>query len=1006
MVTVGPNLMPFRDWTNSLSRRDIPRIAQRFSVGFSRANVRVPKGRLTTKLRGVLCLTLALVIATAIWTGLCLSASGSQVPFISPNAVVVLLSGLPGDVESENDYKDNLEGWLKIVRDSGQAQRVIALADGAESGPTPSKAGATVIKANRDNFKALCQTVAGTTNPLVVIAWGHGGRQGSTPVFHVRGPRLMPTDFKALAECASRTDSEWVLFFRGSGAFARDLAGARRQILSSECETVFNSDPAGMSLLLKLARANLSQSFQSLSAEFGRALGAWYEERHLARTEEPTLWLAEQKPQLLAPASENVADTAAAQTTNTSDQTPNTKHQIPNKLQAPEPNGDLGTNGTEIADNKATGSPYSAATNSDSTLDTRHSTSDGFPPRVQPQDYPGAVGVVLRRHLAYTLGNNPAIASEQDEYIQILSPEGKHLGDFDIAYSAPFEDIAFLDCEVLHADGKIERLDPEAIREAREPTVGDYQTGQRKFFSLPGVVPGAVLHVRYRTQWKQFPLPHISLEIPVDQSLPAVDCSLEVRVPREAPFHYTFENIRAPDPTVEQTTYGTRYGWHFSKLEERDRELLSSPRHDARLLVSTFHDWGTFSEWYQRISKLADEITPEISAKAKELTREAPDKRAKVLAVYDFVASLRYVAVPMGVNSFRPHAAAHVLENQFGDCKDKANLFNTLLRALNIEAELTLVPRFSQAHDDLPGLAFNHAISKVILDNQTLWIDTTDEVCRFGMLPPGDPGRKVLVIAGSRHDQAEGGSADGSTHGAGQPRLVSTGRNQGKSGLTQLPVPDAKDHVLKLRGRVNCSAPGATLPMSLEATATGFPDYELRAAARGAKEQNASVPLLAAKFRPAAGTFALEDQRATPVSNLDEDFRWDADGQSVGLCWSDDRTWLLHSPFWLPKQWDQALHHRKSALFLNDGYPLTLEQEFDFELPPGTQIKTLPAAAESKAQPFRWRIEWKKSGALGLTAHFNVELERGELSQSETPLFQQQLRELLGAMAANVVISK
>jgi DNA polymerase III sliding clamp (beta) subunit (PCNA family) len=61
--------------------------------------------------------------------------------------------------------------------------------------------------------------------------------------------------------------------------------------------------------------------------------------------------------------------------------------------------------------------------------------------------------------------------------------------------------------------------------------------------------------------------------------------------------------------------------------------------------------------------------------------------------------------VPLGVNSHRPHAAANVLRNQYGDCKDKANLLNTLLRSLGLDAQLVLVPRFSQAHEAAPGLA-------------------------------------------------------------------------------------------------------------------------------------------------------------------------------------------------------------------------------------------------------------------------------------------------------------
>src|SRR5713226_9446155 len=67
---------------------------------------------------------------------------------------------------------------------------------------------------------------------------------------------------------------------------------------------------------------------------------------------------------------------------------------------------------------------------------------------------------------------------------------------------------------------------------------------------------------------------------------------------------------------------------------------------------------------------------------------------------------------------------------------------------------------------------------------------------------------------------------------------------------------------------------------------------------------------------------------------------------------------LLHSPFWLPKEWDLALHQRKGALFLNEGYPLTLDEEFAFELPTKVQVFELPGLAENDQEPLRWRIEW------------------------------------------------
>ncbi|PYJ03063.1 MAG: hypothetical protein DME25_13670, partial [Verrucomicrobia bacterium] len=607
--------------------------------------------------------------------------------FLPPQVTVVLLVGLPGDLESENTYRDQLQSWLEIVRSDGRAQRVFVLCDNPESaglaatgggrgtertnrtdgaeasGRRPEPALMTVLKADRTNFLSLGQSLAGRTNPLEVIAWGHGGKQGSSSVFHVRGPRITAADFKALALQAGAADSRWILMFRGSGIFAGQLAGEGRQILSSESDTMFTSDPVGMSLLLKLARAGPTispagpkafeaGSFRVLGEQFGRAVAAWYKDRNLALTEEPTLWVGDEKPRMLAPAAEA------------------------GSLASIEPGEHPAKAATPTTDEPKETSAKRAGEATAATSDLPAAWKEIV--KVDPQKYPQADAAILRRRVSYTLGSSPALASEEDEFTQILTAEGKRFGDFDISYSPPFEDITFLDCEVLRPDGKLTRLDPEAIREAGEEPVGDYQRGRRKFFSLPGVVPGTVLHVRYRTQWKTFPLPHVSLEIPLERESPVLESNIEVSVPKNEPFHFALDPAQASDPldtrhptrgadpTVKQTTYGAIYSWRFRDLPAREHELLSSPGQRSALLISTFADWATFADWYGRISKLADEITPEIAAKAAELTREAKSDRDKVLALYNYVTRLRYVAVPLGVNSFRPHAAAKVLQNQFG----------------------------------------------------------------------------------------------------------------------------------------------------------------------------------------------------------------------------------------------------------------------------------------------------------------------------------------------------
>ncbi len=891
----------------------------------------------------VACLILSLLL-TGLQNAACAHA-------VFPNAcTVVLLSGLPGDIESENSYRDQMQSWVDLAGRSGQVERLFVLCDQPEAVKLPPKLDSKAIKGDRQGLMSVGEALAGQNKSVVVVAWGHGSQQGSTPVFHVRGPRIKPEDFSTIAEKLGESESRWILLFRGSGIFGQKLAKDHRTIIASEFETAFTSDPIGMPLLIKLLTTGKEQSFEQLASDFGGATAAWYQERSLARTEEPTLWSGSNTPRLLISGSGGRG--------------------------VQERGSELSQEAQEKGNGRGTSEDMTKPQKDGSSVAPGGELSGAWTQikKVNPEKYPEADGVILAQTLRCTIGSRPAVVTEQEKFIQILTAEGKSLGDFDVSFAPPAEELEFLDCEVLSPGGKLVRLEPEAIRDAREQELGDYQRLHRKIFSLPGVVPGAVLHVRFRTEWKEFPLPSVSLPFSVGDQLPAIRSLIQVGVRKETPFHFAFQNVSAPDPIIKTSGYSTSYSWTLENVPAHRNEVLSAPGQTPRLLVSTFPDWKAFAEWYGRISRLTDEVTPAIVAEAKRLTANARSDREKVRALYDYVTGLRYVAVPLGINSVRPHAAANVLQNQYGDCKDKANLLNTLLHAVNIEAHLVLVPRFSQAYEAVPGLAFNHAISRVKLADETLWVDTTDDVCRFGMLPPGDAGRNVLPIDSS-------------------------------SALAQLPLPSPDQHSLSLQGQIAWSENPEGMPVEFRATAKGYPDYEFRATAREAREHRASLPLLAARFRPLAGTFALTTQSSTRVSDLQEDFQWHAEGACLGLGSRVGNKAQLRPPFWIPREWELALHRRHTPLFLNQGYPLKLQQQFEFALPPGSKAPVLPKICESGQAPLRWRVEWSTVSHDKIQARFSAELPRGELTDAETVVFQEQLRGLLPVLASEASVT-
>ena len=90
--------------------------------------------------------------------------------------------------------------------------------------------------------------------------------------------------------------------------------------------------------------------------------------------------------------------------------------------------------------------------------------------------------------------------------------------------------------------------------------------------------------------------------------------------------------------------------------------------------------WQGIGEWYDALAHDRLVATPEIAAKAAELTAGKTDFYDKAEAIAEFVQQqIRYFAVEMGVGGYQPHAAADVFHGTYGDCKDKATLLSAML---------------------------------------------------------------------------------------------------------------------------------------------------------------------------------------------------------------------------------------------------------------------------------------------------------------------------------------
>src|SRR5215472_8704133 len=83
------------------------------------------------------------------------SAFARAQPLFTSGSTVVLVSGLPGDVESDNDYRAQMKDWLEVVQRSGSVKRLFILCDEPGSVVAPTGIETKVLKASRENWLAL-----------------------------------------------------------------------------------------------------------------------------------------------------------------------------------------------------------------------------------------------------------------------------------------------------------------------------------------------------------------------------------------------------------------------------------------------------------------------------------------------------------------------------------------------------------------------------------------------------------------------------------------------------------------------------------------------------------------------------------------------------------------------------------------------------------------------------------------------------------------------------------
>ncbi|HMO79746.1 MAG TPA: DUF3857 domain-containing protein [Pyrinomonadaceae bacterium] len=398
--------------------------------------------------------------------------------------------------------------------------------------------------------------------------------------------------------------------------------------------------------------------------------------------------------------------------------------------------------------------------------------------RQAPQYARDVPAVVLHSESRVVLESNGRLVTTENYAVRLLNREGRSFAVAQAYYLTSAGRVRDIEAWSIRPNGSSRFYDKKTIIDIIADRNDVYNEGRLKIIDASREVDAE--HV--------FGYTIVSEDTPLFyQDIHRFQGRLPVLVSRYAltlPQGWQATSTTFNHPQVEPQVSGTTYTWELNDLKPIPPEPMSpslvnlapriavnyAPADPSAAVNRAFADWLDVSRWASGLYDPQVVITPEIIAKAKELTANAKTELEKIRAIGHFVQNLQYISIDIGVghgNGYKPRPSNLVLSRGYGDCKDKANLMRALLKTLDIEAYPIAIysgdPTYVKTEWASPR-QFNHCIIAVRVSSETdaptvieherlgrlLIFDATDTFTPVGDLPDYLQGSHGLIIAGEK----------------------------------------------------------------------------------------------------------------------------------------------------------------------------------------------------------------------------------------------------------------
>ena len=319
--------------------------------------------------------------------------------------------------------------------------------------------------------------------------------------------------------------------------------------------------------------------------------------------------------------------------------------------------------------------------------------------------------------------------------VHILSEAGvQNHSQVSVQYDPSYQSLAFHSISIIRGGEVLNRLQSGKIKTIQQEKELDrflYNGTLTAFLVLDDVRKDDIIEYSYTLKGFNpiFKSKYASF-FEIAAGYPVYSQYLKLVVPKERSI--TIKNsLTDIQPVIGSAGQQTTYEWTVKDATairpEKDIPSWYDPY--PTIMVTEFGSWKEVADWAATLFPFTEPLSAGLQKKIAEIRESSSLQTEQVSAALRFVQDdVRYMGFEMGVNSHKPHSPSQVFQQRFGDCKDKAYLLCTMLRAMGINASPVLNNTFykKSVATWLPTASgFDHVTVCVELNGKTYWFDPT-----------------------------------------------------------------------------------------------------------------------------------------------------------------------------------------------------------------------------------------------------------------------------------------